>query len=385
MNVGVLALLLGTFAPLASAAAAGERCSCDDLRECTQVNDIPVVFATRDVVRDKFTGLGARLLEHGTWSDDFSAPAGVPYGHVTAFYSEERRLAKLRLSYPAQDFAALREDFSGFDAVASQTTEKGVAKYWRMRDGVEIEVWRDDAGSFVEFTSLAVDAQLSAQLRPDDRPAVSRFAPADDAAAPPRPAIRLSNPHQGRFEFHSDGALLQGKRDFREDICGGGDDFDWHTWLKDRADDSAPPEMLHVDFREDGRVDVKLALSDGDGELYRFVDVAPGKPVTAAVDGDCRRRKVSVTYTATQSPQCLIVDTLNMPAHDLVRMLRDVASVQVDGFDLLIPGKDRVTFRHLELSTTSLLRLLGDVANLQVVVRDPTHFELRPFDKAAAH
>lgn len=363
-------------AGLSSAQAAP--CSCEEPSECTTVNNLPIVFAVRDVVRKRFLDLGARLLEHDTWVDNFSAPAAVPYTHVTAFYAEGRRLAKLRFVYPKDDFEGIIRDYASFNWIAEQVTQSSVGKRWRMGDGAEISVWHDDEAAFADFTALAMDAELSAQLRPNYQSPITKNAPPPRVNPSASLSIATSNPHQGLFEFHSEGALLLGKHDLREEVCGLSDDFDWTTLAQQRKNGFVEDRSLRVEFDSKGRATVKLALNDDYGaDIFRFLDVRPGVPTRAAVDGDCRRRKVSVTYTATHTPLCLVVDATNQPAYQVVQKLVEVTGVRIDGAELLPREKSRVTFSDLEMDAAGLLRLLSDVTDLELVEKGPTHFEFR--------
>jgi len=374
--------LLGCLVPFANVlAVANGGCSCDHLDVCTQVNDIPLVFAARDMVRKKFLGLGAKLLEKDPYVDEFAPPDNVPYNHITAFYADGRHLAQLRFIYAKEDFDSIVKDYASFSVVADDVTESKTGKYWSMRDGAEIDVKQTENTTLVSFVATAIADRLHAQLQPnyrsplEDNPAL---VPAPDANAPPL-SIVTSNPHQGLLQFHSeDTGMLRGKGDLREEMCGVGEDFDWTTIEHEANLEPDDGESLYVDWHSDGRASIKLGLKDEFGaDIYRFPVVPPGKPTLASTDGDCRRRKVSVTYTATHSPQCLTVNAINQPSYAVAQKLIEVAGVHVDGMQLLPREKALVTFRDLQLSTKSLLRLLGDVTDLELVEKGPTRFEFR--------
>jgi len=380
MNRRFFVPLLGCLVPFANVlAVANGGCSCEHLDVCTQVNDIPIVFAARDMVRKTFLELGAKLIEKGSFTDHFAAPEGQPYSHVTAYYAEGRKLAQLSFSYPREDFDDIVKDYAAIGAIAEQAQHTGSLYSWRMADGAEMRV-RLNKGTLVDFIAPAADAQLDVLLKPGYRSPIDRDAEARSA----RPAsttplsITTSNPHQGVFEFHSeDAALLLGKRDLREEVCGSGDDFDWTT-LDRQGLGEAQDKTLHIELQDDGSARVKLALHDDFGaDIYRFLDVRPGKPTQAAVDGDCRRRKVSVVYTATHSPLCLVVNATNQESYDVVQKLVEVAAVHVDGTEVLPRKNSRVTFRDLELDAKDLLQLLGDVVEMEVLEKGPGHFEFR--------
>jgi hypothetical protein len=381
MHVAALPLALSAAALMASSSAAAPRCSCEDQRECTTLNEIPIVYAARDVVRKKFLDLGARLLEHTAWTDDFSAPKGEPYNHVLAFYVQQRRLSKLRFSYPKEDFDGIIRDYVLFSAIAEQVTETGAGTRWRMHDGAQISVWHDDDGSFVDFTALAMDAQFSAEIRSDYRSPMESNRPPQRVRDPDAPTLSISasNPHQGLFEFHSEVALLQGTHDLREDVCGLHDDFDWGSLRKDRESGYVDNKVksLHFEIDRDGLASVKLALADEFGpDIYRFLDVRPGVPTPAAADGDCRRRKVSVTYTPTQSSMCLDVLAVNTPSYAVVQKLIEVTGASIVGAEFMPRKEARVTL-DFEISAKDLLLLLGDVTDLELVENGPGTFEFR--------
>lgn len=387
MNCRFLAPLLASLLPSANVlAVANGGCSCDHLEVCTQVNDIPIVFAARDMVRRKFLGLGAKLLEKDAYVDDFAPPHDVPYNHITAFYADGRQLAQLRFIYAKEDFEGIVKDYASFSAIADDVSESKSGKYWSMRDGAEIDVKQTEDATLVSFVATALDAHFHAQLQPNYRSPLEENparVPAPDPTAPPL-SIVTSNPHQGLLQFHSeDTAMLRGKADLREQMCGGGEDFDWTTINHETfAPDDG--ESLYVEWHGDGRASIKLGLKDEFGaDIYRFPNVQPGQQTQASTDGDCRRRKVSVTYIATHSPLCLTVNTINQPSYAVVQKLIEVAGVHVDGMQLLPREKALVTFRDLQLSAKTLLRLLGDVTDLELVEKGPTRFEFRKPAKPA--
>jgi hypothetical protein len=75
------------------------------------------------------------------------------------------------------------------------------------------------------------------------------------------------------------------------------------------------------------------------------------------------------------------VDAANQPAYQVVQKLIEVTGVRVDGAELLPREKSRVTFVDLELGAADLLRLLSDVTELELVEKEPTHFEFRVMAK----
>jgi hypothetical protein len=73
---------------------------------------------------------------------------------------------------------------------------------------------------------------------------------------------------------------------------------------------------------------------------------------------------------------CLTVKSLNTPSHEVIQKFMEVTGARVDGLELIPRKNDRVTF-NFEVSARVLLQLLSDVANLDLVEKDPKHFEFR--------
>lgn len=391
MSVARRAIACVVLAASHGVAFAGEKdCTCEDQSGCTRVNDLPVLFAMRDVVHRRLVDLGARPLDRelSRILDEYTPPEGVPYTKARAFYADDR-LAELRFEYPVSEFESLLADYSQFDAIAIQSITRGdlhaagdAIRTWRMADGVEISVVRraDADGVSVSFVSPAVDAELSASLQRQ------RTAPPDAGAAAPgprratsrKPGIFTANRHQGTLDFHSDGPLLPGETDLHRQFCGAQYDFNLRQF-RDSGSQGEDDEALFVAFRDDDRVDVKLAVGTNGGRLLRFVDVRPGVATRAAVDGDCRRRATSVTYTPTRSPLCLAVRLEKQSDRAVLDKLIRATGIRVDGADLLTGEGGPVVFSDMEATARDLLVMLGEIHGLEVKELDPKHFEFRRY------
>jgi hypothetical protein len=139
---------IGLAGLMAGEALAGQ-CGCDDLDFCTNVNKIPLEYATSPVVYHELTEQGAKpdnsdedYLDN---SETFDAPPKQPYTKIHARYADQQ-LAELEFEYPASKLQDLLEH--GFPIGREGVTHgdfrnsKASEKPWLMDSGVVFRISR---------------------------------------------------------------------------------------------------------------------------------------------------------------------------------------------------------------------------------------------------
>lgn len=404
--VTVAAVFLFSLALTAEAgdevSSAPRTCSCDDLAACTAVDDIPILFAPRDIVRStlKQRGLVAVSEDDSRILDSYEA-RDSEYTALRAFFDEDRQLADLDFLYPANRLEQLlARDPPLPGAVSGRSrgafgAEEDSSREWLTRGGVAIRLSRKRGEDFVvmSFESMAVRSRLDAfEKRARNRQIDwDEFLKEDglvqDDSGVSAPEGLSTNNLQGQLTFRTQSPILKGKTELSTDFCSSTTDLDTGSSppadFAERFEISGyrkPVNLVEVEKLPDGSLHVVLRVRDNGGSRYDFDHVVAGRPARGEVHGDCRARSIVLTYEPTSSPACL---NANLEKWSVSRIVADLQKrgLEFDHLELL-HGTGKMTL-HKPMDANVMVSLLADISNLYFDRMAPNHFSLRAPQRAS--
>ena len=377
-------------------------CSCDDLAACTAVDDIPILFAPRDIVRSalKQRGLIAVSEDDSRILDSYQA-RDSEYTALRAFFDEDRQLADLDFQYPANRLEQLLADDPPLPGAKSGRARGGFgaeedsSREWLTRDGVTIRLSRKRGEDFVvmSFESTAARSHLDAfEKRPRNRQIdwvefLKEDGLVQDDSDGSAPEGLSTNSLQGHLTFRTTSPILKGKTELSTDFCSSTTDLDTGSSpppdFAERFEISGyrkPVNLVEVEKLPDGSLHVVLRVRDNGGSRYDFDHVVAGRPARGEVHGDCRAKSITLTYEPTSSPTCL---NASLKKWSLSRIVADLQKrgLEFDHLELL-HGTETVTL-HGPMDANVMVSLLADISNLYFDRVVPNHFSLRAPQRAS--